>query len=224
MIRANRPISRLALPRFGELLRSRNWALLLAIVALFILSPFLEHSLLDRLLYALLTLFVLVTAIRASTFARHNLRTIATVTAGLWVALVPVRIILPGMPQELAGDMLFLALGLFTVSTMLGRVLTAKRVDFDVLCGTAAVYLLLALIWAFTYVIVETVSPGSFSGLNRGDLTEFLYFSLTTISTLGYGDILPVNPWARVWAGLQAAVGVFYMAAVVARLVNAYGR
>lgn len=209
---------------YSDLVRSRYWALLLSIMTLFVLSPFLEYSLPDRIAYAVLTLLVLVAAVRASTYTNHRMRFIAAATALLWLVLMVVRVVWPGKAQEMAGDGVFLAMSVFTLGAMLGRVLTAKRVDFDILCGTAAAYLLLALIWAITYLIIETGWPGSFSGLNRRDLTEFLYFSLTTISTLGYGDILPVSPWARTWAGLQAAIGVFYMAAVVARLVNAYGR
>jgi hypothetical protein len=51
---------------------------------------------------------------------------------------------------------------------------------------------------------------------------QLVYFSLTTLSTLGYGDISPVKAFARLWATLEAAVGVLYLAILVARLVAVY--
>ena len=54
--------------------------------------------------------------------------------------------------------------------------------------------------------------------------TQFLYFSLTTLTTLGYGDITPINPFARIWATLEAVVGTLYVAILVARLVSLYRR
>lgn len=214
----------MALPRYGDVVRSRYAALMVAITALFVLSPLLEAGLWDRVGYAVLTIIVLAAAIRASTPAMHGMRRIAISIGLLTAALMATKTAWPGKPQDLAADVLFLAFNIFTLGVVLGRVLTAKRVDFNILCGTAAAYLLLTLTWAVSYRVIEGVSPGSFSGTAREDFPEFLYFSLTTITSLGYGDILAVNPWARVWAGLQAAVGIFYMAAVVARLVSVYER
>ena len=51
---------------------------------------------------------------------------------------------------------------------------------------------------------------------------QFLYFSLTTLTTVGYGDITPVNPFAQVWSTMEAVCGTLYMALLVARLVGLY--
>ncbi len=67
--------------------------------------------------------------------------------------------------------------------------------------------------------------PGAFAQLSP-DLeqawTQFLYFSLTTVTTLGYGDITPISPVARIWATLEAVTGVLYIAVLVARLVSLF--
>ncbi|MBL8659235.1 MAG: hypothetical protein JNM75_05720 [Rhodospirillales bacterium] len=221
---APRRARRIRLPRFADVRRSRYLTLLLAIAALLLLSPFLEASRRDRILYGVLTLVVLIAAVRASTQAGHRLRFIALGVGLIWALLTVIDVVRPGDAQRLAADGLFLAFSAYTMSAVLGRVLTAKRVDFDILCGTAAAYLLLTVTWAILYGIIETLSPGSFAGMTRTDFPEFLYFSLTTVTSLGFGDITPINPFARVWVGLQAVVGIFYMAAVVARLVSAYER
>ena len=94
------------------------------------------------------------------------------------------------------------------------------------LFGAVCVYLLLGVIWALTYSIVELAMPGSFSGFaawsDRGWDSEWIYFSFVTMTTLGYGDLLPVSATARALAYLQAVFGLFYIAILVAGLVSAY--
>ena len=103
----------------------------------------------------------------------------------------------------------------------IGTDITANR-----LVGAVCVYLLLGVIWAMAYTIVNLVSPGSFSGFapmtDLGMDSEWLYFSFVTMTTLGYGDILPVSATARGLAYMQAVVGQFYIAVLVAGLVGAY--
>jgi voltage-gated potassium channel Kch len=75
--------------------------------------------------------------------------------------------------------------------------------------------------------LVDAVQPGSFvesaqpAGARISPYSH-LYFSVATLTTLGYGDIVPVTPLARILAVLEAATGVLYIAITVARLVAAY--
>ena len=85
-------------------------------------------------------------------------------------------------------------------------------------------YFLLVVGWALFFDAMETWSPGAFALAADGDpFTELLYFSLVTITTLGYGDISPVAPFARISAGLEAATGTLYIAILIARIVGALG-
>jgi hypothetical protein len=87
------------------------------------------------------------------------------------------------------------------------------------------VYLLLGVIWAVAYTMLEMISPGSFGGFTplegRGWDSEWLYFSFVTMTTLGYGDILPISATARALAYMQAIFGQLYVAILVAGLVSA---
>lgn len=87
------------------------------------------------------------------------------------------------------------------------------------LVAVAAVYLLMALAWAFLYRIITEFHPDAFT---VGDLHfyDLLYFSVTTLTTLGYGDISPVAPVARMTAILEAALGVLYTAILIGRLMG----
>jgi hypothetical protein len=107
----------------------------------------------------------------------------------------------------------------YTIYLMLGHIFRAKQVKGELLAGAAAVYLLLGLVWSFMYDALNHLFVDSFSETNLSFL-ELLYFSLTTLTTLGYGDILPGNPLTRMLAVLEAAVGVLYSAILIGRLLG----
>ena len=122
-------------------------------------------------------------------------------------------------------DLISIVLLVFTFCIMLRRIGSVKEADFDVLCGAVAVYLLIGVVWALSYRLLEFLVPGSFEFSEAaGEFTwsQFIYFSLTTLTTLCYGDITPVSPFARIWSTLEAVAGMLYVAVLVARLVSLY--
>jgi voltage-gated potassium channel Kch len=86
------------------------------------------------------------------------------------------------------------------------------------------IYLLLGLLWATLYLAIDAFSPGSIQiGSHSADRqTEMLYFSLVTLSTIGYGDIVPLSGEARIAAALEGVTGVLYIAITVALLVGRF--
>ena len=115
---------------------------------------------------------------------------------------------------------------LLAVRSALRQILFAKDIDANRLYGAVCVYLMLGVIWALMYATLGQLDPSAFSGsLSVGtedNNLEWLYYSFITLTTLGYGDILPVSATARALAYSQAVVGVFYMAMLVAALVGSY--
>ena len=115
---------------------------------------------------------------------------------------------------------------LIAVWCALKQVAIGTEVSANRLVGAVCVYLLLGVIWAFAYTLLDLLSPGSFQGFSPLDDpywdSEWLYFSFVTMTTLGYGDILPVSAMARALAYLQSVTGQFYVAVLVAGLVSAY--
>ncbi len=115
---------------------------------------------------------------------------------------------------------------LTAISFTLKQVAITTDISANRLVGAVCVYLLLGVIWAVAYTILEMVSPGSFGGFTplqgRGWDHEWLYFSFVTMTTLGYGDLLPVSDTARALAYMQAVFGQLYVAILVAGLVSAY--
>jgi hypothetical protein len=121
---------------------------------------------------------------------------------------------------------LFLA---FTTAVILRGVVQEKRISLDGLCGALSGYLLVAVLFSHLYCIVESVAPGSFQGgaalagpaLNLGALRfRLTYFSLVTLTTLGYGDITPASDVARSLVVVEAVLGQFYIAVLIGELVG----
>jgi hypothetical protein len=101
----------------------------------------------------------------------------------------------------------------------------ARTVTTGHLYTAASIYLLIGLCWFTLYSAIEKIYPGSFLQATTGSTnrpTDLLYFSLVTLTTLGYGDILPGSGEVRILAALEAGVGVLYVAITVAVLVSAY--
>ena len=110
---------------------------------------------------------------------------------------------------------------------MVYHLMLERRVSIDTIASALATYLLFGLVWALVYVFFEHIDPDAFTGQiglgQPGEKSEFkamVYFSFTTLTTLGYGDIIPINPFARSRAVLEAAFGQIYLAILIARLVG----
>ena len=99
------------------------------------------------------------------------------------------------------------------------------RITSHRLQGAVVVYLNLAMIFAAAYRVIWELSPTAFSNVPvasglPGEFSLMLYFSLTTLTTTGSGDITPVHPFARSLANIESVVGQLYLAITVARLVT----
>ena len=119
---------------------------------------------------------------------------------------------------------LLLIFFIWMTRVLLYQVLFTGAVDGNKIVGAICIYMLLAMIWAMLYLLIAQALPGSFNGLTQAPWMENFstatYFSFVTITTLGYGDILPISPLARFLVTMEAIVGVFYMAIVVASLIG----
>jgi hypothetical protein len=111
---------------------------------------------------------------------------------------------------------------LLLLLVVLGQTFRAGPVTGHRVQGGIAAYLLLGLSWAQAYALLELLRPGSFSGAIgvAGGHRAWVYFSFVTLTTVGYGDILPVHPAARSLAVLEAVTGPLYIAILLARLVS----
>lgn len=126
----------------------------------------------------------------------------------------------------------FLFFGFITY-TLLHNLVRQKRITSDTISMSISVYLLLGFTWGLLYIMIFQAEPGAFDFkaahaaifARKGyvDVVPLLiYFSLTTLGTIGYGDITPLTLQARYAAVAEGIAGQFYLAVLVARLVGLY--
>ena len=99
-------------------------------------------------------------------------------------------------------------------------------VDLNKVTGSLCVYLLIGIAWAEAYQLLHAYDPGAFSGIEQQQghalSWRLLYFSFVTLTTLGYGDVLPLTIYAQILTAMETVIGQFYLAVLVAALVSAY--
>jgi len=108
---------------------------------------------------------------------------------------------------------------MFVVVHLMKWLFSVEKVDADTVKGGISVYILLGLTWTALYRLVYELNPDSFS-VQFGAVWEFIYFSFTTLTTVGYGDITPVSSFAMMLTNLEGMVGQLFLAVFVARLVG----
>ena len=175
---------------------------------------------------------VLLAAIRA--FFKDRRHFVTCITLGIAAILVgTLGRYLPADDQTwftvmaLSLDTLLLSYLILLISA---DVFTTKEVDADTICGSISVYLLISGVFATVYSIQLLVDPASFflpeepigADASLGPDRLMAYFSLITITTVGYGDITPQSELARSLANLEAIIGQVYLTVLVARLVGSH--
>lgn len=125
--------------------------------------------------------------------------------------------------ERLSSSLLIVALLLY-VRIVLLVMFRDGPVTWSRIQGGVSAYLLLGLVWASAYQLIEQLHPGSFRFVSRPENVEQLsaklvYFSFATLTTVGFGDIVALQPFARSFAIAEAVVGQLYPAMLIAALV-----
>lgn len=112
---------------------------------------------------------------------------------------------------------------------ILGQIFREGPTTSHRILGASAAYLILGVIWAQAYNLIALLMPEAFSFSVQGPYTlsdkealrsRLFYFSFVTLTTIGYGDIVPVHPIARTLVILEGVVGQLFPAILIARLVS----
>ncbi len=170
----------------------------------------------------------LVVAFRASG-VRRRWRTLANVSIGLvLVAAVAVTLLdqvgESGFVDDLARpSALWVLIAVASPIVVLRRVLQHKEVTKQTLFGAVSVYVLIAIAFSYTFLYLDQTTTAAFFGVAQST-SSYMYFSLVTITTLGYGDLAPVTDVGRYLATLEAIVGQVLLVTVVARIVSVMSR
>lgn len=101
------------------------------------------------------------------------------------------------------------------------HIFAETKVTFDTIQGGISIYLLIGIFWTFIYGIVATINSQAFNlTINENSMKFLLYFSFTTLTTLGYGDVVPKSEWAMILSILEALTGQIFLVVFISRLVG----
>jgi amino acid transporter len=220
----------------------RHSALLVAIVAAFAVRPLIGDSGAGSGVFGVALVLLLLLALyninvdemvgeRGRLLAQSRRRRILGWTLATAAAVERVSIIfVQNWMLYLVGSICWLLFAVFVTLSELRSVLKQREVTSETICMSVSVYLFMAFTWAFLYIVIFQLHPESFAGLAAAkpdhptDLQHIFpvlgYFSLTTLSTIGFGDITPLSLQARYAAVAEGITGQFYLAILVARLVG----
>jgi voltage-gated potassium channel len=201
----------------------RSEILMVAFVAEMLLSPLGDgHPLVGGFLA--LTLMVLIFA-GASYMANRNIvRYVAVPVAGVWLVARLLEAFADGRHfyahlAPMAGFVLSCSI-LWAILDRFDRV---PEITSSVISEAFICYLVIATAFSQLYWVLNRLIANPFNQvISEEKIGTLLYFSMITLSGVGYGGIIPINPYVRLIAALENMIGIFYIAVIVARLVSSY--
>ncbi|TWU45805.1 Ion channel [Novipirellula aureliae] len=212
----------------GWALRLSHLDLLVTMVLLQLSQSFLSsESGIQRGLFNLLFLVVVISAIR--TLSSSKIRMISALTiGGIGFLLASYADFHHSVLLIAATDSCYVVVFLLLILSLAESVFRKGPADLNRIVGAACIYFVIGLFFAFVFSLLETFQPGAFAlspfsdsvGIHQDTVSNLIYFSNVTLTSLGYGDIIPITRPARTLATLEAMVGQLYLAIVVAKLVG----
>jgi hypothetical protein len=201
---------------------NRFLIMLTALFGLILFHPLIDNIVHIQFLILIFISFLLLSGIFAVSFKKHQ-----PIIASL-LALPPFTIMWASYFIDIGGfvhvknffGMLFM---LYMIILFLEHFFRQDTINREVIFGALVVYLLMGLMWGYGYTLLEHLLPGSFThpaSLSELDVEALDYFSFVTMTTLGYGDIIPASEPAKAMVMIQAVTGQVYLAVLVARLVG----
>jgi voltage-gated potassium channel len=208
-----------------HLLAKRYRTLLIALVAMILIPSFFVHSKWGNEVAFILNSVVVLLCIYSVQESKKQLY------YGVTLAMIVILINQFGIFKDSATINFYLSFFVyiifyaFVVYKLLKLIAKTNNVKVGVLYAAVIVYLLIGIIGGYLFMLIENANPGSLNNLALENITnpsKFFYFSFTTLSTLGYGDITPVAPLAQSLCILLSVTGPLYLTVLVALLVSRF--
>lgn len=205
--------------KFWELDQSLSVLSVILIIHIFIVIPFGQKSHLQQFVFIVFYISLLAAGVFMIT-TNKVLRIFASIILALMV-LLSTGVLLKSATVEIINDFIIVLFCILLSWVVLIRTFGEGPVTVHRIQGSIVVYLLISFIFALLYHLLFLIHPDTaFKGLGTSDRKELMYFSLTTLTTTGYGDIIPSIAASRSFANLEALIGQLYPAILIARLVS----
>jgi hypothetical protein len=215
---------RIARQKLGQVFSQRCFYLFAVLLVLVAGVPFVPPTQIGRLAVGGINAFLVVATVAA--VGRTVLSFVIALLLAAPALLFQYLGVTTGQPDPLAiswlcGALLYGA----AVTYLLRYVFRPEVMTSDKLYGAAASYLMLGVVWAYIYPLIDYLYPRSFSvGGQAGALSPFdaLYFSFTVLTSTGFGDIVPLGKQARAVCVVEQITGALFVAILIARLAGVY--
>ena len=205
-----------------------NFYLLLAILIQMTIYPFFESEEIRLIFSNLFSTVILIAGIYAIGL-KKNQKIIAISIGifaffGIWYSIIiDVRLFL-----AIISVICQIAFYIYVIVLILKNLIKAKEVDANIIYGAIVVYLLIGISFSLLYSLMEGLAPDSFC-INTSEslalklnVFDFMYYSFTTLTTTGFGDITAVSLYARAASNIEEVIGVMYVAIIISRFVSIY--
>lgn len=192
----------------------------LAIVVMLLVMPYIRHAgAIGWLFGSVVVALIPLACLYAFATERRSMVVIASLSLPFLV-LDALGLVSTSRVLHLATYTFATLLYAYLIFALLRDLLARRSITADMIYCAVSIYLLLGMMWSGVYTILEVASPGSFQGLTVS--ADIIYFSFVALTTVGFGDIIPLTVLARRLAVLEAAMGSIYMAIIVALIVGRY--
>lgn len=206
------------------------WSVLIAQIVLILITAFLKDNIPMTALFIICLLGIFGSVIE--TIWENPLPRILALVSGIVAIVFALVHYVPGASEYIVKWGLFIsciayAVFVFIAIISIGRhVFVTDRITTDRIVGSICVYMLIGMFFAFVYAAIDIVHgdalhmPFKVTSIKDAQFSDFLYFSYSTLTTIGYGDVLPTRPITKMLASLEGITGSVYLAIMVARLVG----
>jgi voltage-gated potassium channel len=209
----------------------KYFLLLGSLFLVLLIVPLREHQSMSATVNLVLYVLVLLSAINAVAKRRKYVwYIVGTGLVSLFIRIV--NHFTPDVSWLVFGHVFAFIFLTLTIVQILVAMFREKTITYNTVAGSVCVYLLIGLSWGLLYMSIALLNPASFAvggqpvgrfdieRIRQGVLLEFVYFSFETLTTLGYGDIIPLSPVVRSLAIIEALIGPLYLTVLVARFVG----
>jgi hypothetical protein len=216
--RSQRVKRRWTLERVVEVATDRYGLVLLLLLVTYVLASALPNQSWSQVVLAVTAAFTVTATLAASNVSKHH-RRIALVLATVAVLIAFISAAVGGRTGGVTG----LIIAILLISSLLAiirRIVQHDHVSIQTVLGAMCCYVLFGLIYTFIYEAIARLQSGTFlipAGTHT--LSDYLFFSYTTLTTTGYGNLVPATGLGRALAMLEALMGQLFLVTVVARLV-----
>ena len=199
-----------------------NHYLLASIILVFFIGPVaFDYGLLSIVNLEILFLLILIFSIFLH---QHDSKLFKVTVASLIIILI--NILFFDNNQSVSQYFLKILIVSITIVELFREIFKTKIIDSHIISSAISIYVLVGIFWYLLFMFLLMIDPDSFYIRNYNPemvSIDMIYFSFTTLTTLGYGDITPVSYTAKMWSITEAMMGVMFLAVMISRVVSLFG-